>query len=99
MIKSLSWIHHEREIITRNHLWLFVSPDLLDLPPDPVTLYGRAIMTHRNDDDTIILELVLGNYQPQTSAGIFLPGLEDPVDLRLFLDDFLLSKASSHHWP
>ncbi len=97
MIKSLSWIHHEREIITRNHLGLFVSPDLFDLSSNPIALDGGTVMAHRNDDDTIILQLVLGNYQPQTTAGILPPGLEDPVDLWLLLDDFFFSKASSHH--
>lgn len=97
MVWNLSWIYDKRKVVAGSHRGFCVTPYLLDLTTDPVTLYRISVVANRNYYNSVPIKVIATRNHFQSLARVALASLENMIYLRLTFYYFFFRKASSHH--
>jgi len=97
MVWNLSWIYDKRKVVAGAHRGFSVTPYLLDLTTNPVTLHRISVVSNRNYYNSVPIKVIATCNHFQSLARIALASLENMVYLRFTFYYFFFRKASSHH--
>ena len=97
MVWNLSWIYDKCKVVTGMHQRFCVTPYLLDLTTDSVTLYRVSVVANRNHNNPVPIKFIMAYNHFHSLARVTPASFENMINFRFTFYYFFLRKASSHH--